>query len=120
MSGREDWKYVLVRNGALLVVIDGLKLTVRLSAMTLDMISIQVWSLTLGLHCIIVHFYIEVDYSPLRSATKSMPVFMSNVQCSDMDSSLLDCSYNRNSSNRDHSKDLGIKCKKCKWSCFRV
>ena len=65
--------------------------------------------------CIVLFARLEADYSPLRTATKSMPVFMSNVQCSNMDNSLLDCSYSRNSSNRDHSKDLGVKCKKCKW-----
>ena len=65
--------------------------------------------------CTVFLALLEADYSPLRTATKSMPVFMSNVQCSDMDSSLLDCSYSRNISNTDHSKDLGVKCKKCKW-----
>ena len=42
LSGREDWKYALVRDGALSVVMDGLKLTVKLSVKTLDMILTQV------------------------------------------------------------------------------
>ena len=38
----EDWKYVLVGDGAPSMVMDGLKSTVVLSVMTLDMILAQV------------------------------------------------------------------------------
>ena len=38
LSGREDWKYVLVRDGALSVVMDGHKPTVKLSVKTSDIL----------------------------------------------------------------------------------
>ena len=50
------------------------------------------------------------NYFP-RPATKSMFVYMRNVQCSGEELTLLDCSYSRNYSN-DHSNDVGIKCRK--------
>ena len=70
--------------------------------------NVKYWNLT-------SFFCTSTDYSPPRTAKKSMPVFMSNVQCSDADSSLLDCSYN--GSNTDHSTDLGLKCKLCMLLC---
>ena len=43
-----------------------------------------------------------------------MHIYMKNVHCSGGELTLLDCSYKRNLSTNDHSKDLGIKCKKGK------
>ena len=51
------------------------------------------------------------EYS-LETVANSMLVFLSNVQCSRVDITLLDCSYSRNLSSVDHSKDLVIKCMK--------
>ena len=55
----------------------------------------------------------EIDYSA-RPATNSMPIFMENVQCSGRELSFLDCSYNRDASNNQHSRDVGVQCKMCK------
>ena len=53
-----------------------------------------------------------------RPVTNSMPVFMENVHCSDDELNLLDCSYSRNLSRKEHFKDVGIICKKCKDFAF--
>ena len=61
-----------------------------------------------------VYYTVLVNYDR-RIAAQSVPIFMSNVQCSDVYGTLLDCSYSRNTSNTDHSKDVGIKCTKRKF-----
>ena len=56
-------------------------------------------------------FHTMSAYSP-RLGTNSMPVHMSNVQCSPEALTLLDCSYSRKPYH--HSNDLGMRCKKSK------
>ena len=41
-----------------------------------------------------------------------MPTHISYAQCSGEELNLLDCSYSRNHEQNDHSKDLGIQCRK--------
>ena len=53
------------------------------------------------------------DYS-VRPATNSMPVFIKDVRCSGRELGLLECSFNRGSSTSDHTKDVAVKCRKCK------
>ena len=53
------------------------------------------------------------DYS-VRPATNSMPVFIKGVRCSGRELGLLECSFNRGSSTSDHTKDVAVKCRKCK------
>ena len=55
----------------------------------------------------------DVD-SFVRSATNSMPVYMQHVKCSGGELSLLGCSFGRNLTHIDHSRDVAVKCKKCK------
>ena len=50
----------------------------------------------------------------VRSATNSMPVYMQHVRCSGRELSLLGCSYGRNLTHIDHSRDVAVKCKKRK------
>ena len=58
----------------------------------------------------------DADYSPPRTATNSMPMYINHVQCSGAELNLLECSYSKNHSDNDHSKDFGIKCRKGKLS----
>ena len=50
----------------------------------------------------------------MRPATNSMPVFIKDVRCSGRELGLLECSFNSGSSTSDHTKDVGVKCRKCK------
>ena len=52
-----------------------------------------------------------LEFFPPRTATNSMPMHMNYVQCTSEELNLLDCSYSRNHTNTDHSKDLGIQCR---------
>ena len=62
----------------------------------------------------IIIIILGADYSPLRTATNSMLTYINHVQCSGEELNILDCSYSRNHTDNDHSKDLGIQCKKGK------
>ena len=41
-----------------------------------------------------------------------MLTYINHVQCSGEELNLLDCSYSRNHTGNDHSKDVGVQCKK--------
>ena len=47
----------------------------------------------------------------------SNPVYMGSVSCSGQELTILECSYelNTETSVNDHSKDVGIECKFCKY-----
>ena len=64
---------------------------------------------TITMKCLVLCLLVVSEYS-LETVANSMPVFMTNVQCSRVDITLLDCSYSRNLSSVDHTKDLTIKC----------
>ena len=55
----------------------------------------------------------DMDYF-VKSATNSMPVHIQRVRCSGKELSLLGCSYGRNLTHIDHSRDVAVKCKKGK------
>ena len=61
----------------------------------------------------IFYAHADMDFS-VKSATNSMPVYMQRVKCSGRELSLLGCSYGRNLTHIDHSRDVAVKCKKCK------
>ena len=98
-----------VGDGALSVVRDGLKSTLRLSVIALDLMLEQVhYSITLflssSIHLLLVKYFHE-------QTANSRPVYMHNVQCSGTEHlTLLDCSYGRNLSYNNHSKDIGLQC----------
>ena len=52
------------------------------------------------------------DISPPRTAPKSMPMHINNVHCTGEEINLLDCSYSRNHTDADRSKDFEIQCRK--------
>ena len=58
--------------------------------------------------------YTEAENSPPRMATNSMPMYINHVQCSGEELTLLDCSYSRHHTDIDHSKDVGVHCRKGK------
>ena len=66
------------------------------------------------------HDFLGADNSPPRTATNSMPSYINHVHCSGEEQNLLDCSYSRNHGDNDHSKDVGVKCKKGKFYTFHL
>ena len=51
------------------------------------------------------------------SSALSKPVYLGNVSCSGQELTIFECGYelNTKTSESDHSKDVGIECKYCKY-----
>ena len=59
------------------------------------------------------HVYTLIDstaYSSAYFGQGIIPILISNVACSGSESSLVDCSYSRSTSNCGHNDDAGVRC----------
>ena len=54
------------------------------------------------------------EYSA-KPARNSKPIFIKNVACSGTELTLMDCSYDSDTSEDDHSKDVGVQCQQRKF-----
>ena len=60
-----------------------------------------------GVNKILYHI---TAYSSAYFGQGIIPILMANVACSGSESSLVDCSYSRSTSNCGHNEDAGVRC----------
>ena len=59
-------------------------------------------------------YAVAKEYPPMP-ARNAKPLLIENIACSGTELTLIDCRYDNNISEDDHSKDVGVQCQQCKF-----